>query len=204
MRLIGPNVLGIIDTVCKLNASFAAGMPDRGHIAFMSQSGALCTSILDLALGQGIGFSRFYSIGNKADINEIDLVKAWAEDPETRAIMAYLEGITDGPEFIRVAREVTRHKPIIAIKSGTTSAGSQGGLIAYRHAGRLRGGLRRRLQAVRHHPRRLGARPVRLCPGLRPPAACSRATPSRSSPTRAAPASWPPTPSSAPACSWPR
>jgi len=117
MRIVGPNVLGIIDTVLKLNASFAAGMPSRGKIAFMSQSGALCTSILDMALGQGIGFSRFYSIGNKADINELDLVKAWAEDPETRAIMGYLEGITNGPEFIRVASEVTRHKPIIAIKS---------------------------------------------------------------------------------------
>lgn len=124
MRMVGPNVLGIIDTVCKLNASFAAGMPERGKIAFMSQSGALCTSILDMALGQGIGFSRFYSIGNKADINELDLVTAWADDPETRAIMAYLEGITNGPEFIRIASRVTRHKPIIAIKSGTTSAGS--------------------------------------------------------------------------------
>lgn len=124
MRMIGPNVLGIIDTVCKLNASFAAGMPRRGKIAFMSQSGALCTSILDMAQGQGIGFSRFYSIGNKADINELDLVTAWAEDPETRAIMGYLEGISNGPEFIRVASQVTRHKPIIAIKSGTTSAGS--------------------------------------------------------------------------------
>src|SRR5512136_2936020 len=113
MRVVGPNVLGIIDTVIGLNASFAAGMPRRGKIAFMSQSGALCTSILDLALGQGIGFSRFYSIGNKADINELDLVKAWAEDPETRAIMAYLEGITNGPEFIRVASEVTRRKPLI-------------------------------------------------------------------------------------------
>lgn len=136
MRLIGPNVLGIIDTVCKLNASFAAGMPRRGRIAFMSQSGALCTSILDLALGQGIGFSRFYSIGNKADINELDLVKAWAEDPETRAIMGYLEGISKGPEFIRVASEVTRHKPIIAIKSGTTSAGSQ---AVSSHTGTLAG-----------------------------------------------------------------
>ena len=134
--LVGPNVLGIIDTVCKLNASFAAGMPDRGHIAFMSQSGALCTSILDLAMGQGIGFSRFYSIGNKADINELDLVKAWAEDPETKAIMGYLEGITNGPEFIRVASEVTRHKPIIAIKSGTTSAGSK---AVSSHTGTLAG-----------------------------------------------------------------
>ncbi len=136
MRIVGPNVLGIIDTVLKLNASFAAAMPDRGHIAFMSQSGALCTSILDLALGQGIGFSRFYSIGNKADINELDLVKAWADDPETKAIMAYLEGISNGPEFIRVAREVTRHKPIIAIKSGTTSAGSK---AVSSHTGTLAG-----------------------------------------------------------------
>lgn len=136
MRLIGPNVLGIIDTVCKLNASFAAGMPRRGRIAFMSQSGALCTSILDMALGQGIGFSRFYSIGNKADINELDLVKAWAEDPETRAIMGYLEGITKGPEFIRTASEITRHKPIIAIKSGTTSAGSK---AVSSHTGTLAG-----------------------------------------------------------------
>jgi acetyltransferase len=111
-------------------------MPRRGRIAFMSQSGALCTSILDLALGQGIGFSRFYSIGNKADINELDLVKAWAEDPETRAIMGYLEGITNGPEFIRVASEVTRHKPIIAIKSGTTSAGSK---AVSSHTGTLAG-----------------------------------------------------------------
>lgn len=136
MRMVGPNVLGIIDTVCKLNASFAAGMPERGRIAFMSQSGALCTAILDMALGQGIGFSRFYSIGNKADVNELDLVKAWAEDPETRAIMAYLEGITNGPEFIRVASEVTRHKPIIAIKSGTTSAGSK---AVSSHTGTLAG-----------------------------------------------------------------
>ena len=136
MRLVGPNVLGIIDTVCKLNASFAAGMPNHGHIAFMSQSGALCTSILDMAMGQGIGFSRFYSIGNKADINELDLVKAWSEDPETKAIMGYLEGITNGPEFIRVASEVTRHKPIIAIKSGTTSAGSK---AVSSHTGTLAG-----------------------------------------------------------------
>jgi acetate---CoA ligase (ADP-forming) len=136
MRLIGPNVLGIIDTVAKLNASFAAGMPRRGKIAFMSQSGALCTSILDMALGQGIGFSRFYSIGNKADINELDLITTWAEDSETRAIMAYLEGITNGPEFIQTASEVTRHKPIIAIKSGTTSAGSK---AVSSHTGTLAG-----------------------------------------------------------------
>jgi acetyl coenzyme A synthetase (ADP forming)-like protein len=139
MRVIGPNVLGIIDTVCMLNASFAAGMPYRGRIAFMSQSGALCTSVLDLALGQHVGFSRFYSIGNKADINEIDLLRAWSKDPESRVIVGYLEGITDGPEFMRVAREVTRHKPIIAIKSGTTSAGSR---AVSSHTGTLAGSER--------------------------------------------------------------
>lgn len=139
MRLIGPNVLGIIDTVEKLNASFAAAMPDRGLIGFMSQSGALCTSVLDLAIGQGIGFSRFYSIGNKADINETDLLQAWAGDSEVRVIVAYLEGISDGPRFMQVAREVTRHKPIIAIKSGTTSAGSR---AVSSHTGTLAGSER--------------------------------------------------------------
>ena len=136
LRVIGPNVLGIIDTVIGLNASFAAGMPRRGGIAFMSQSGALCTSILDMALGLGIGFSRFYSIGNKADLNEIDFLRAWAEDPETKVIVAYLEGITNGSEFMKVAREVTRHKPVVAIKSGTTSAGSR---AASSHTGTLAG-----------------------------------------------------------------
>ncbi len=125
MRIVGPNVLGIIDTTVPLNASFAAGMPRRGHIAFMSQSGALCTAVLDMALGQGIGFSRFYSIGNKADLNEVDFLQAWSGDPETNVIVGYLEGITNGQAFIKVAREVTRHKPIVAIKSGTTSAGSK-------------------------------------------------------------------------------
>src|SRR5512136_1994588 len=136
MHIIGPNVLGIIDTVIGLNASFAAGMPRQGRIAFMSQSGALCTSILDMALGQGIGFSRFYSIGNKADLNEIDFLRAWAEDPETNVVVAYLEGITNGAEFMQVAREVTRHKPVVSIKSGTTSAGSR---AASSHTGTLAG-----------------------------------------------------------------
>jgi acetyltransferase len=136
IRLIGPNVLGIIDTTIGLNASFAAGMPRKGQIAFMSQSGALCTSILDIALGQGIGFSRFYSIGNKADLNEIDFLRAWSEDPETKVIAAYLEGITNGSEFVQVARKVTRLKPVVSIKSGTTSAGSR---AASSHTGTLAG-----------------------------------------------------------------
>ena len=136
MRLIGPNCLGIIDTVASLNASFAVGMPDKGTIAFMSQSGALCTSILDMALADRVGFSRFVSLGNKADTDEITFVQDWKDDPHTRVIMAYLEGIEDGQEFMRIAQQVSREKPIIAIKSGTTNAGQR---AVSSHTGTLAG-----------------------------------------------------------------
>jgi acetyl coenzyme A synthetase (ADP forming)-like protein len=139
MRLIGPNCLGIIDTVSSLNASFASAMPLRGNMAFMSQSGALCTSVLDMALTGGVGFSRFVSLGNKADADEITFIEAWADDPHTQVIMAYLEGIEDGPRFMRVSRQVSREKPIIAIKSGTTSAGSR---AVSSHTGTLAGSER--------------------------------------------------------------
>jgi acetyl coenzyme A synthetase (ADP forming)-like protein len=136
MRLLGPNCLGIIDTVSSLNASFAAAMPDQGTIAFMSQSGALCTAVLDMAVAQQVGFSRFVSLGNKADANEITFVSAWKDDPHTRVIMAYLEGIEEGREFMRIARQVSREKPIIAIKAGTTTAGSR---AVSSHTGTLAG-----------------------------------------------------------------
>lgn len=139
IRMVGPNVLGVIDTVGKMNASFAAGMPKRGKIAFMSQSGALCTSILDMALAQNVGFSRFVSLGNKADLNEIDFMEAWGDDPESRVIMAYLEGIANGARFIDIARRVTKRKPMIAVKSGTTSAGSR---AVSSHTGTLAGSER--------------------------------------------------------------
>lgn len=139
IRMVGPNVLGVIDTVGKMNASFAAGMPKRGKIAFMSQSGALCTSILDMALAQNVGFSRFVSLGNKADLNEIDFIEAWGDDPESRVIMAYLEGIANGARFIDIARRVTKRKPMIAVKSGTTSAGSR---AVSSHTGTLAGSER--------------------------------------------------------------
>lgn len=139
MRLIGPNCLGIIDTVVSLNASFAAGMPNRGTIAFMSQSGALCTSVLDMALANKVGFSHFVSLGNKADIDENAFIEAWQDDPHTRVIMAYLEGIEDGAGFMRIASQVSREKPIITIKSGTTSAGSR---AVSSHTGTLAGSER--------------------------------------------------------------
>ena len=125
MRMIGPNCLGVIDTATPLNASFAAGMPRRGNIAFMSQSGAICTAILDWAAVEDIGFSKFVSIGNKADVNETDLLQAWTDDAESRVVIGYLEGITNGHRFMQVARTLTRKKPLILIKSGGTSAGAR-------------------------------------------------------------------------------
>lgn len=139
IRIVGPNCLGTISTYTPLNASFAAGMPRKGGIAFMSQSGALCTAILDWALAERIGFSHFVSLGNKADVNEIDLLKAWEKDPESRVIIVYMEGIGDGTRFMKVARQVTKQKPVIAVKSGNTAAGSR---AVSSHTGTLAGSER--------------------------------------------------------------
>lgn len=139
VRIVGPNCLGIISTHTPLNASFAAGMPPKGGIAFMSQSGALCTAILDWALAKDIGFSYFVSLGNKADVDEVDLLQAWEEDRNSRAIIVYMEGLRDGRKFMEVARRVTRHTPVIAVKSGNTAAGSR---AVSSHTGSLAGSER--------------------------------------------------------------
>lgn len=136
MRIIGPNVLGIIDTYTPLNASFAADTPPKGPMAFGSQSGALGTAILDWAQGGQMGLSKFVSLGNKADVSEIDLLQAWQADDDTRVILLYSEELTSGQEFVRVAREVARDKPIVAIKSGTTQAGAR---AVSSHTGSLAG-----------------------------------------------------------------
>jgi len=139
IRIVGPNCLGIISTHTPLNASFAAGMPPKGGIAFMSQSGALCTAILDWALSEGIGFSHFVSLGNKADVNEVDVLQAWDKDEHARVIIVYMEGLNDGRKFMRIAREVTQHTPVIAVKSGNTAAGSR---AVSSHTGSLAGSER--------------------------------------------------------------
>ncbi len=136
MRVVGPNCLGIIDTNSSLNASFAAAMPNRGAISFMSQSGALCTGVLDWAALNGLGFSSFISLGNKADLNETDFLQVWRNDPHTSVVMAYLEGVVDGRAFMEAARKLTRTKPFIALKSGTTTAGSR---AVSSHTGTLAG-----------------------------------------------------------------
>jgi acetyl coenzyme A synthetase (ADP forming)-like protein len=134
--VLGPNCLGLIDTNSSLNASFAASMPQRGQISFMSQSGALCTGVLDWAAVNHVGFSRFVSLGNKGDLNEVDFVRAWKDDTNTRVVMAYLEGVVDGDAFIKASTELTRQKPFVVVKAGTTSAGSR---AVSSHTGTLAG-----------------------------------------------------------------
>ncbi len=136
LRLIGPNCLGVIDSFTPLNASFAAGTPPSGPMAFMSQSGALGTAVLDIALAGRLGLSKFVSLGNKADVSEIDLLQAWVEDAHSKVILIYSEGMPSGQEFIRVAREVTCQKPVVAIKSGVTQSGSR---AVSSHTGSLAG-----------------------------------------------------------------
>jgi acetyl coenzyme A synthetase (ADP forming)-like protein len=136
LRLIGPNCLGVIDSFTPLNASFAAGTPPSGPMAFMSQSGALGTAVLDIALAGRLGLSKFVSLGNKADVSEIDLLQTWVKDANSKVILIYSEGMPSGQEFIRVAREVTRQKPVVAIKSGVTQAGSR---AVSSHTGSLAG-----------------------------------------------------------------
>lgn len=140
ISFIGPNCLGVINTdpTTLLNASFARRMPEEGAIGFLSQSGALCTAVLDYAWSKHIGFSKFISFGNKADINEIDLLYYLRDDPKTRVILVYLEEISDGTALMKAARNVIEEsgKPILLLKSGRTAAGAS---AAASHTGSLAG-----------------------------------------------------------------
>ncbi|RJO71507.1 MAG: CoA-binding protein [Myxococcales bacterium] len=136
VRLMGPNVLGVINTHHKMNASFAHHLPKPGDISVLSQSGAICTAILDWAAGRHLGLAKLISIGNKADVSEIDLLYTLAEDPETRVIVGYLESIVSGDAFIRAAEEAASRKPVVIFKAGTTSAGVK---AASSHTGSLAG-----------------------------------------------------------------
>jgi len=141
VRLVGPNCLGVINPnpAVRLNASFSARMPSFGNVSFISQSGALCTAVLDFAADRHFGFSKFISIGNKADVDELDLLTYLHADADTEVIMLYLEELRRGPEFIEAVREITcgeRPTPILVIKSGRTSAGAK---AAASHTGSLAG-----------------------------------------------------------------
>ncbi len=138
--LIGPNCLGVINTAShvKMNAAFGRKMPDAGNLAFLSQSGALCTSVLDYAEERHMGFSKFISFGNKADVNEIDLLEYLAKDDHTKVIAMYLEDVTNGRQFIETVHKIfwETHKPMLCLKSGRTPEGAK---AVSSHTGSLAG-----------------------------------------------------------------
>ena len=142
VRLVGPNCLGVINPSknISLNASFSARMPTPGNVSFISQSGALCTAVLDYAADKGFGFSKFISIGNKADVDELDLLRYYHNDPDTDVVMIYMEELSrDAEQFITEVREMTsgtNPTHVIAIKSGSSDAGAK---AAASHTGALAG-----------------------------------------------------------------
>jgi len=136
MRFIGPNCLGIMVPGSRLNASFGGELPEVGRIGYISQSGALLAAILDLARANHTGFSVLASIGNKADVDELDMIRALGDHDQTTVIAGYLENITDGDAFVREAERISRAKPILLMKSGGTGAGAK---AASSHTGSLAG-----------------------------------------------------------------
>ena len=137
LRILGPNCIGVIDTHLPINTTFLPPpMPDKGEIAFISQSGALGAALIDWARGEGIGFSRIISLGNQLDIDESDMLRLVAEDPATKSIMMYLESVQDGPKFIQAAQLTSHSKPVIVLKVGKSDAGKEAALS---HTGALSG-----------------------------------------------------------------
>lgn len=136
MSLVGPNCFGVINTdpAIGLNATFSEKLPPRGRIAFISQSGALCAGILQYGLSQRIGFSRFVSMGNRAGVDEDDLLAAMATDPATSVILLYVESLANGRRFLEAAHRVTEQKPVLVIKSGRSPAGER---AAMSHTGSI-------------------------------------------------------------------
>lgn len=136
IRIIGPNCLGLMVPPTGVNATFASGMARTGNVAFLSQSGALCTAVLDWSLREMVGFSAFISLGSMADLGWGDLITYLGNDPKTRSILIYMESVGDAHAFLSAAREVAQTKPIIVIKAGRTAAGSK---AAASHTGSLTG-----------------------------------------------------------------
>ncbi|MDP9373573.1 MAG: bifunctional acetate--CoA ligase family protein/GNAT family N-acetyltransferase, partial [Chloroflexota bacterium] len=136
MRIVGPNCLGVMSPVTGVNATFAGAMARPGSVGFISQSGALCTAVLDWSLREQVGFSAFVSIGSMLDVGWGDLIDYLGDDPRTQSIILYMESIGDAPRFLSAAREVALTKPIIVIKGGRTAAAAQ---AAASHTGSLTG-----------------------------------------------------------------
>jgi acetyltransferase len=136
IRIVGPNCLGVIAPANKLNASFSGDLPAIGVTGYLSQSGALLAAVIDMANAHGIGFSKLVSVGNKADVDELDVIRALGEDPDTKVIAGYLESITDGNAFVNQAEAISHQKPILLMKPGGTRAGAK---AASSHTGSLAG-----------------------------------------------------------------
>ncbi len=136
MRVIGPNCVGTMDMRSGLNTTFIKGMPPRGPIAFISQSGAVCGGVVDLILESEVGFSHFASLGNEMDVSEADMLAYFGDDPDVKVIAVYLEGVQNGARFIEEARRVSRIKPIVMLKAGRNNAGAR---AVSSHTGSLAG-----------------------------------------------------------------
>ncbi len=138
LRLVGPNCLGVIDTYANLNATFGRTMPDKGCIAFLSQSGAFALAVIDWSKAAGVGFSKIVSLGNKAVLDECHFMEYLAGDSDTKVIAMYLEDVSDGRRFMRVASRISKTKPVVVMKSGKTEAGSK---AASSHTGSIAGSV---------------------------------------------------------------
>ena len=136
LRIVGPNCLGIICPQRNLNASFASRMPQKGKLAFISQSGAICSAILDLSPKENIGFSYFVSIGSMVDVDFGDLIDYLATDPQVSSLLLYIESLSNFRKFMSAARAASRLKPIVVLKSGRSPAGSR---AAASHTGAMAG-----------------------------------------------------------------
>ena len=136
MRLLGPNCVGAIVPKVGLNASFAHSGIDPGKIAFVSQSGAICASVLDWAKAQNVGFSYFISVGDAIDLDFGDIIDFLGSDPHTHAILLYMEAIRERRNFMSAARAAARNKPILVVKAGRNEAGAK---AAQSHTGALAG-----------------------------------------------------------------
>lgn len=136
IRMVGPNSLGVISPHARMNASFARTSPMEGAIAFFSQSGAFCTAAIEYSIGEMLGFSAFVSSGNKADIDDADLVNYFADDPRTKCIAAYMESTRKGPELFKALDRASRKKPIVILKAGRSKRGA---MAASSHTGAMAG-----------------------------------------------------------------
>ena len=171
-RLVGPNCLGLLNTneAVQLNASLAAAMPPRGRVGFFSHSAALGVVILQYAAERGLGFSTFVSAGNRADVSGTDLLQYWEEDPDTDVALLYLETFGNPRRFARLARRISRQKPVLCVKSARSQAGRRAAQAHIGASPRNDAEVEALIPSSWRHPGRYSGRAVRHRPASGPPA----------------------------------